>query len=173
MTNTSGRFSTAAVPPTQTLRSRMRPPAPPISGSVASYAQDVWWTTKDGLTHLIDDLTDRHRAYIARMLVDRAALTHLRLRLYWYEWGQFMGGYGYEMPDEVFDDIMHRISTPGWVRAQIRKEQDRGQHLDWIRSTPLFNRMVRGVEHLLSPGVMGGTYATVSTAHEGQDGRRT
>lgn len=134
-----------------------------------SLSQDVWWTDGQGITRLIEDLSDRHRANIARFLVDHAAHRHYRTRRYWYEWGQFIGGYG-GMPDDVMDEVLGLISRPGWVASQIRKEQDRGQHLDWIRSTPLFLRMVRGIEDKLAPGVI--APGTVNTAHEGQDGRR-
>lgn len=107
--------------------------------------QGVWWKGADQLIHAIDGMDPRYRANCARWLVDHAAAFHYRKRLQWFTWDAFVGGYN--MPDEVVDEMMRMTDVE--IRATIRREQDRGEHLDWIRSRPQFQALCAGLEDVL------------------------
>lgn len=112
---------------------------------MTSLRQDVWWTTADGLTHLIKDLEDRHRVNIAAWLIDNAARTYKNARfnyLFWY----YPGPYAPDDIDPLTEEEIHR-----W----IRREMDKGKHLDHVRYSPLFRRMIQGIEGQLKPGTLG------------------
>lgn len=109
--------------------------------------QGVWWKGADGLIRAIDSLDPRHRANCARWLIDRAADIHYRKRLRWFTWDAFMTtGYS-AMPDEVADELMELTDVE--IRAIIHHEQDRGEHLDWMRSRPQFIALCAGLEDVL------------------------
>lgn len=123
---------------------------------LTGFNQGEWWQTKDGLIHLIADLEVRHRVNIAAWLINRAASYHLQLRRQWYNWDLWVGGYGGDAADDAMDDYFRALEeNPNYVEDLIRKEQDRGEHLDWMRGTKLFKAICAGIENQLPPGVLG------------------
>lgn len=112
-----------------------------------TFDQDVWWTSADGLTRLVDDLPDGHRANIAGWLVKFAAQFHMVRRYRQLEWGWL----SFTSYDGDLDEAP--LLTHDEIMAQIRREQALGEHLDWVRSTVLFQRMIRGLDRL-PPGTL-------------------
>ncbi|KXO92942.1 Uncharacterised protein (plasmid) [Tsukamurella tyrosinosolvens] len=99
--------------------------------------QDVWWTGRDGITRLVDDLEPDHRRFIARMLIDGAAARYARLRRrqIFLELARA----------QMYTDDTVPL-TDSVIEAQVRREQARGAHLDAVRRSPLFQRMVSGLD---------------------------
>lgn len=105
--------------------------------------QDVWWTGRDGITRLIDDLEEDHRRFIARMLIDSAAAHYALVRrnqLFWINADAWLHADG--APE----------LSPSGIEARIRREQERGLHLSEVRNSLLFRRMVRDLDWT-HPGV--------------------
>lgn len=123
--------------------------------SASPFDQDVWWKTGDGLIHLIDDLEDSHRANIAAYLVNNAARYHLRKRM----WEKTSLWLTYEQAGwEAFErgswgPVTEDPPTREELVEGVRQEQEKGEHLDWIRGTVLFQRMIRGLTEL-RPGTV-------------------
>lgn len=121
--------------------------------------QDVWWKDGEGTVLLIDDLTDDRRRYIARMLIDRAALMFYRhqhareISAYW----SFVAHC-----DDKGWNIGEREPTPAEIRSKVRVKQDHGEHLTWVRNSPLFRRMIRNLDWT-HPSVTGTDLDTTPT----------
>lgn len=128
----------------------------PDVGVVTTWDQDQWWTTKDGLTHLIDDLDPGHLVNIANLMVKQAAVYHLAKRRWELEWGWLRFGHG-----DYHDDDMGAPEPPTGreILAIIRREQDKGAHLDWVRGTKLWRRVTRDVWDLLPVDVRGSEHS--------------
>lgn len=105
--------------------------------------QDVWWTGRDGTTRLIDDLSDDHRRFIARMLVDDAAVHYARIRR-----RQIFLQRAHE---QLYAHDVTPI-TDSSINAQVRREQEQGLHLLRVRESLLFRRMIRDLDWT-HPGV--------------------
>lgn len=113
--------------------------------------QDVWWTDREGITKAIDDLTDDHRRFIARMLIDQAAARYASRESaritsdFWafVAWSDEHDGAPVDLEDE-----------PGReeIRDEVRDRTAAGKHLDWMRNTALFRRMIRDLDWT-HPGV--------------------
>jgi hypothetical protein len=112
--------------------------------------QDVWWTGRDSLTIAIDDMDDNRRRFCARLLIDTAAASHFRRRN-----SEIIGNYWayYDRACEKGWQIEPEPSTAR-VRDLIRREQQRGAHLEWVRGSLLFQRMIRDLTWT-HPGVTG------------------
>lgn len=119
--------------------------------------QDIFWKDRAGVIHFIDDMDERYRANCARLLIDRAAAMHVRMRRsqIWNAWISYEAA-GWEAFARGSWGPVDANETPTYESSirQIRKEQDRGDHLTWMRTRPMFIRLVRDIEQLLSPGVL-------------------
>ena len=108
-----------------------------VAGGHNRLDQDVWWTGRDGITRLVDDLSDDHRRFIARMLIDSAAAHYARVRrnqLFWINADAWLHADG--APN----------LSPADIEARIRREQERGLHLSEVRDSLLFRRMIRDLD---------------------------
>jgi hypothetical protein len=138
-----------------------RPNAIPISsvrpdGTVRTdLDQATWWKDREQIIHLVDDMRPQWRAFSARLLIDQAAYMYRRKRFseittsYW--------------------SFVHYASEKDWCMTEeeptseeimrtVRKEMDRGAHLDWMRSRPLFLKLIETQivrDHFNLPGFVG------------------
>jgi hypothetical protein len=111
-----------------------------VSTGEIVFEQDVWWTNGEGITRLIDDMTVKHRLSVASGLVRSAARFYAereRLRV-WAE----------RIAYEAWATDSWRL--PGARRGgpnserQLREDIDSGKHIEWLQSTPLFQKMAQG-----------------------------
>lgn len=131
---------------------RVRVPRRPGARVETTWDQDVWWTTLDGIVHLIDDLTDTHRVNIAAFMVRNAEGTYAvkRENEEVGSWWSFVAAGEDADWGPVMDDPPDRAS----VLALVVPEVEAGKHLEWVRGTKLFRRMIRGLEGQLRPGTL-------------------
>jgi hypothetical protein len=100
--------------------------------------QDIWWRTRDGVFHLVDDLDDQHRQNIAGWLLDHAAAMNLRTvreRMMFPPLGHGRYGAGEWDPEWA-------IPSGREILNAARKSQD--AFLDRLIASPLYRRMVGG-----------------------------
>ena len=77
------------------------------------------WTDASGETHKIKHMTDLHRRNVCGWLRDHATKLHLEQWASWTRQGA---------PEELLDEL------------------DVADPVDWVRSTPLYQRMARGLD---------------------------
>ena len=95
--------------------------------------QDVWWQNKEGTYMLVSSMDAPYRHNVARWLIDRAAVFHLRKVQ-----AEFFRGRG-----EYDDDGWDELPDEDYVRKVARKRQEKGEHLDLVRNSVLYRAMAR------------------------------
>lgn len=124
---------------------------PADAGVRTTFDQGVWWTDVNGITRLISELPPSYRVNIAGYLVKNAARYHAKKR--WLQlWIFPLTGNPYL--DERTPDDTEPYSDEE-IKRKIYQEQERGEHLDWLRGTVLFKAIIDGIEELLPPDVRG------------------
>jgi hypothetical protein len=99
--------------------------------------QDVWWRTRDGVFHLIDDLDEQHRQNIAGWLLDHAAAMNLHLIRSRAVFPPLREPYANDDLEPEWE-----FPTGRQIRNAARKSQD--AFLDRLIASPLYRRMVGG-----------------------------
>lgn len=105
---------------------------------VVTFGQDVWWCNKEGITVLIDSMDERYRHNVANFLMDRAAMyAEIKWRREWWATLGAAGNYEGDAGD-AFDDHFFSIEAED---RMVRDRLDAGEHIDWLKSTKLYQRM--------------------------------
>lgn len=115
-----------------------------------TFEQDTWWLTADGLTIPIDNMTEIHRTNVARLLMRNAASFYAKYRIHqiWSSWWSYSeAAEDADWGPANLDEMPNRES----ITAEIQPELDRGEHWAWVAQTPLYKRMMLGIEPLPIP----------------------
>lgn len=116
-----------------------------VSTGALVLEQDVWWTDIEGTTRLIDDLDDRHRYNIARMLLRKAATLYATKRRNEAVSANWAFVHRAMEKDWCVDPDFDPFDVSADDAESIQQDIAAGKHLAWIRESVLFCRMVRGL----------------------------
>jgi hypothetical protein len=96
------------------------------------------------------------RAFSARLLIDQSAAMYRRKRIneivasYW--------SYMHYASEKDWGPVNEEEPSSDEIMRMIRREMDRGAHLDWMRSRPLFLKLIETQivrDHFNLPGFAG------------------
>lgn len=106
--------------------------------ALVHFGQDVWWRNKEGITILLDSMDERYRHNVANFLMDRAATyAEIKWRRDWWAGFMMAGQYDGDAGDPFSDEDL----SPEAENRMVRRRLDAGEHIDWLVSTKLYQRM--------------------------------
>lgn len=106
--------------------------------ALVTFGQDVWWRNREGITILIDSMDHRYRHNVANYLMDRAAMfAEIKWRRDWWTTLFTAGSYDGDGGDPLDEDAYSVDAEDRMVYRRLNA----GEHIDWLKSTKLYQRM--------------------------------